>query len=121
MLCWAGKKSVSLPLSIDRSIVRRSSHFACAINQTKVYIYSSMISSQAVIVIPGIEWDLLRRTHQEVSLPPTGSGSHVLYIENAGVRWPTPRNARHVVRRLERRTRSLSATSSSATDDGPTQ
>ncbi|MFN2532166.1 MAG: glycosyltransferase [Pyrinomonadaceae bacterium] len=60
-----------------------------------------MIRGKDIILISGIEWDSLWQGSHEIATRLAKAGNRVLYIENIGVRTPTWKDKKRVVRRLK--------------------
>lgn len=59
-----------------------------------------MISGEHIICISSIDWDFNWQGHQEIMSTFARYGNRVLFIENTGVRMPTPRDLPRLIRRL---------------------
>jgi glycosyltransferase involved in cell wall biosynthesis len=66
-----------------------------------------MITGKDIILISGIEWNSLWQGSHEIATRLAKAGNRVIYIENMGVRTPTWKDKKRVVRRLKSWTRSL--------------
>ena len=68
-----------------------------------------MTSGRDFIVISSIDWDFLWQTPQEIASRLARAGNRVLYVENTGVRAPRLGDARRIVKRFARWTRSAAS------------
>ena len=66
-----------------------------------------MISGKDIILISGIEWDSLWQGSHEIASRLAKAGNRVIYVENLGVRSPTWKDKKRVVRRVKSWTSSL--------------
>jgi uncharacterized SAM-binding protein YcdF (DUF218 family) len=59
-----------------------------------------MIHSENIICISSIDWEFVWQGHQEIMSTFSKQGNRVLFIENTGVRTPSPRDLPRLKRRL---------------------
>lgn len=68
-----------------------------------------MISGRDIVYISSIDWNFVWHSPQEIALRLAAAGNRVLFVENMGVRAPSPRDFRRVGNRLQHWAASLAS------------